>query len=278
MAVRRYPEPIHPGLRPWLDQVVCDDCHNVLAQLPDNSVDLIFADPPYNLQLQNELVRPNRTVVDAVDDEWDQFDSFAAYDEFTTRWLSACRRVLKDSGSLWVIGTYHNIYRVGRALQDLGFWFLNDIVWVKSNPMPNFRGVRFTNAHETLLWCKKSSDARGYTFHYHDMKAENGGKQMRSDWYFPICAGHERLRDAGGTKVHPTQKPLALLERVVRSASSPGDVVLDPFAGVGTTAVASLRHGRQYIAIEREPGYCAAAEERLAIERGGLAPIVAFGS
>ncbi len=278
MAVRRL-ERLNVGIERWHDSFVCGDCRDVLAQLPDRSVDLIFADPPYNLQLQNTLVRPDRSVVDAVDDAWDQFDSFASYDAFTRQWLAACRRVLKDHGTLWVIGSYHNIYRVGATLQDLGFWFLNDVVWVKSNPMPNFRGVRFTNAHETLLWCKKSPDAKGYDFNYHEMKAENGGKQMRSDWYFPLCTGGERLRDEEGHKIHPTQKPLALVERIVRACSDPGDLVLDPFAGVGTTAVAAVRNDRRFVCIEQEATYVAAAEERLARERAKLAQrLVAVGS
>ena len=189
------------SLQNWLDRVVCGDCLDVLERLPAQSVDMIFADPPYNLQLRNELQRTDGSLVDAVDDAWDQFDSFAEYDEFTRAWLRACRRVLKDSGTIWVIGSYHNIYRVGGTLQDLGFWVLNDVIWVKANPMPNFRGVRFTNAHETLLWCKKSERSTGIAFNYQDMKRENGGKQMRSDWYFPICGGTERLRDAEGNKI-----------------------------------------------------------------------------
>ncbi len=278
MAMRAI-EAAGSSLQPWLDRVITGDCVDVLEQLPEASVDLIFADPPYNLQLQNTLIRPDRSLVDAVDDEWDQFESFAAYDQFTRRWLSACRRVLKETGTIWVIGSYHNIYRVGGVLQDLGYWFLNDIVWVKANPMPNFRGVRFTNAHETLLWCKKSAGARGYTFNYHEMKADNGGKQMRSDWRFSLCTGGERLRDEQGNKLHPTQKPLPLVDRIVRASSQPGDVVLDPFAGTGTTAVAAQRHDRRYIAIEREPLYAAAAEARLAGEREAFeAPMVAFGS
>ena len=275
----RMPSLPHPDLRPWLDRIICGDCRQTLAALPEQSVDLIFADPPYNLQLQNELHRPDQSLVDAVDDDWDQFESFAAYDAFCREWLGLCRRALKDSGTLWVIGTYHNIYRLGAVLQDLGYWFLNDVVWVKSNPMPNFRGVRFTNAHETLLWCKKSSTSKGYAFNYQQMKALNGGKQMRSDWYFPLCGGHERLRDEQGDKVHPTQKPLPLVERVVQACSLPGDVVLDPFAGVGTTPVAAVRHGRHYIGIERDSHYAAAAEARIEAERDLRdAPLVAFGS
>ncbi|MBI5832911.1 MAG: site-specific DNA-methyltransferase [Armatimonadetes bacterium] len=267
------------SLQNWLDRVVCGDCLDVLERLPAQSVDMIFADPPYNLQLRNELVRTDGSLVDAVDDAWDQFGSFAEYDQFTRAWLKACRRVLKDSGTIWVIGSYHNIYRVGGALQDLGYWVLNDVIWVKANPMPNFRGVRFTNAHETLLWCKKSERSTGISFNYQDMKRENGGKQMRSDWYFPICGGLERLRDADGNKVHPTQKPLGLIERVVRSSTRPGDVVLDPFAGVGTTAVAALRHGRHYIGIEQESEYCTAARERIEREQQAVTmPMLAAGA
>lgn len=256
---------------PNRDEVLVGDCLDVLPQLPAGCADLIFADPPYNLQLRGDLHRRDGSLVDACDQQWDQFESFAAYDEFTRQWLTACRRVLADSGSLWVIGSYHNIYRVGSILQDLGFWVLNDIVWIKANPMPNFRGVRFTNAHETLLWCKKSEQATGVTFNYQQMKAENDGKQMRSDWYFPLCTGAERLRDEDGQKVHPTQKPLALLERVVRAASQPGDLVLDPFAGTGTTAVAALRHGRHWLAIEQDRGYAEVCRERLAAEAAALA-------
>lgn len=256
-------EPPHPALRPWLDQIHEDDCLALLPRLPAESVDLVFADPPYNLQLRQSLIRPNLSVVDACNDDWDQFDSFAAYDEFTRAWLRECRRVLKSTGTLWVIGSYHNIFRVGRLLQDEGFWMLNDVVWVKANPMPNFAGVRLTNAHETLIWCKKSESSTNYCFNYQQLKQLNGGKQMRSDWYFPVCNGRERLRDDEGNKTHPTQKPLALLERVVVATSRPGQVVLDPFAGVGTTAVAAARHGRHYIAIEREPDYVAAARQRL---------------
>lgn len=245
-----------------LDQILHGNCVEVLAQLPDRSADLIFADPPYNLQLQHELWRPNMTRVDAVNDEWDQFESFAAYDAFTRDWLAACRRVLKDNGTLWVIGSYHNIYRVGAILMDLGYWILNDIVWVKTNPMPNFRGVRFTNAHETLLWAKKSPKARN-TFHYHLMKTLNGGKQMRSNWEIPICSGAERIR-IDGTKAHSTQKPEALLERVLLSSSNPGDVVLDPFFGSGTTGAVAKRLGRHYIGIERDPDYVRVATERIA--------------
>ncbi|MCC6804504.1 MAG: site-specific DNA-methyltransferase, partial [Anaerolineae bacterium] len=244
-----------------LDQIIPGDCLDVLANLPTHSVDLIFADPPYNLQLQNALWRPNLTKVDAVDDEWDKFDDFADYDAFTRGWLAACQRVLKPTGALWVIGTYHNIHRVGAILMDLGYWILNEIVWIKANPMPNFRGVRFTNAHETLIWAKTSEKAR-YTFNYQEMKAFNGGKQMRSDWTIPLCGGSERIR-VNGAKAHPTQKPEALLERVIRAASNPGDVVLDPFFGTGTTGAVARRLGRRWIGIEREAAYIEVAQARI---------------
>ncbi|MEM8531255.1 MAG: DNA methyltransferase [Chloroflexota bacterium] len=246
-----------------LDCIYQGDCRERLSALPEKSVDLIFADPPYNLQLSADLWRPNMTKVDAVDDAWDRFEDFAAYDRFTHEWLSACRRVLKDDGTIWVIGSYHNIYRVGAILQNLGYWFLNDVVWVKTNPMPQFRGVRFTNAHETLLWCKKSQDQKRYTFHYHAMKTLNEGKQMRSDWQMPLCTGGERLR-VNGEKAHTTQKPEALLYRVILASSNPGDVVLDPFFGTGTTGAVAKKLGRHFIGIEREQEYIDVARERLA--------------
>ena len=244
-----------------LNQILVGDCLDHLASLPAESIDLIFADPPYNLQLRQELWRPNHTRVSAVDDSWDQFSDFQAYDEFTRLWLSACRRILKRSGTLWVIGTYHNIYRVGSILQDLEFWVLNDIVWIKDNPMPNFRGVRFTNAHETLLWVQKERGAP-YTFNYHSLKALNDDLQMRSDWQLPICTGRERLRD-GGEKVHSTQKPEALLYRIILASSQPGDIVLDPFFGTGTTGVAARRLGRQWIGIEQDAHYAELALQRI---------------
>ncbi|HVU10526.1 MAG TPA: site-specific DNA-methyltransferase, partial [Phototrophicaceae bacterium] len=236
-----------------LNQIIPGDCLDVLATLPAQSIDLIFADPPYNLQLQNTLWRPNLTKVDAVDDDWDKFEGFAHYDAFTRDWLAASQRVLKPNGALWVIGSYHNIHRVGAVLLDLGYWILNEIIWIKANPMPNFRGVRFTNAHETLIWAKPSEKGR-YTFNYKAMKALNDGKQMRSDWYIPLCSGGERIR-VNGEKAHPTQKPEALLERVLLASSNPGDVILDPFFGTGTTGAVAKRLGRHWIGIEREPAY-----------------------
>jgi modification methylase len=243
--------------------IIAGDCVAAMNALPPGSVDLIFADPPYNMQLGGELHRPDNSRVDGVDDAWDRFDDFAAYDAFTRAWLGAARRVLKDSGSLWVIGSYHNIFRVGAALQDLDFWMLNDIVWRKSNPMPNFRGTRFTNAHETLIWCAKSKDAR-YTFNYEAMKNLNEGVQMRSDWTLPLCTGEERLKGADGAKLHPTQKPEALLYRVLLAATKPGDVVLDPFFGTGTTGAVAKLLGRRYIGLERDSSYIAGAKARIA--------------
>ncbi len=242
------------------------DCLDALRHIPSNSIDLIFADPPYNLQLRaTDLRRPNETAVDGVFDAWDAFASFEDYDRFTEKWVQECRRILSPQGSLWVIGSYHNIFRVGTRLQDAGFWLLNDVVWIKANPMPHFRGVRFTNAHETLIWAKKSETATRTTFNYRAMKELNGGKQMRSDWYMPICGGRERLRDASGRKVHSTQKPASLLERIVLATSRPGDLVLDPFAGTGTTGLVAQRLGRRWMMIERDPGYCDAIEGRLVV-------------
>lgn len=246
-----------------LDQVIVGDCVAAIEALPPGSVDLVFADPPYNLQLGGDLRRPDDSLVDAVDDDWDKFASFADYDAFTRAWLSACRRALKPDGALWVIGSYHNIFRVGSILQDLGFWMLNDIVWRKANPMPNFRGRRFTNAHETLIWAARG-EASKYTFHYEALKGGNDDLQMRSDWYLPLCTGDERLKDEKGAKVHPTQKPESLLARVLLSASNPGDVVLDPFFGTGTTGAVAKALGRHFIGIEREHTYANAARERIA--------------
>jgi modification methylase len=243
------------------NKIIVGDCIEELRKLPEKSIDLVFADPPYNLQLANELYRPNNSRVDGVDDDWDKFASFESYDRFTRDWLAECRRVLKPDGSLWVIGSYHNIFRVGTALQDLGYWVLNDVIWRKTNPMPNFRGRRFTNAHETMIWASTGQKAR-YTFNYESMKALNEDLQMRSDWLLPICSGAERLKQ-DGRKTHPTQKPEALLQRVILAASHPGDVVLDPFMGSGTTAVAAKRLGRSFVGIEREKTYAKAARDRL---------------
>jgi modification methylase len=246
------------------ETIIQGDCLEALAQLPDRSVDLVFADPPYNLQLGGELHRPDHSKVDAVDDHWDQFASFEAYDKFTKAWMGECRRVLKDEGSLWVIGSYHNIFRVGVTLQDLGFWVLNDVVWRKTNPMPNFKGTRFTNAHETLIWAAKSRGQRRYTFNYDALKVSNDDLQMRSDWTLPLCTGEERMKDENGDKAHPTQKPEALLHRVLLASTRPGDVVLDPFFGTGTTGAAAKRLGRKFIGIERETAYIEVATRRIA--------------
>lgn len=245
------------------DQILNEDCLTALARLPESSVDLVFADPPYNLQLTGKLSRPDQSVVDAVDDEWDQFASFAAYDEFTRAWLAGARRAMKPNATLFVIGSYHNIFRVGSILQDLGFWILNDIVWRKANPMPNFRGRRFTNAHETLIWAARDANAKKYTFHYEALKAGNEDCQARSDWYLPLCTGGERLKDAAGAKTHPTQKPEALLQRVLLSASNPGDLILDPFFGTGTTGAVARKLGRHFVGIERDPVYARAAAARI---------------
>ncbi len=242
-----------------------------MKALPAASVDLIFADPPYNLQLGGELTRPDQSRVDAVTQDWDQFDAFEDYDLFTHAWLEAARRVLKDDGALWVIGSYHNIYRVGGMLQDNGFWILNDVVWRKSNPMPNFKGTRFANAHETLIWALKHKDQKRYTFNYNAMKSLNGDLQMRSDWTLPICNGSERVRRDDGSKAHPTQKPEALMHRVLLASTRPGDVVLDPFFGVGTTGAVAKRLGRRFIGIEREPEYAALARSRIAAVPAGEA-------
>ena len=250
-------------MKPSRNQILEGDCVARMAELPAGAVDLIFADPPYNLQLSGDLTRPDQSRVDGVDDAWDRFDDMAAYDKFTRAWLAEAKRVMADDATIWVIGSYHNIFRVGAALQDLGFWILNDVIWRKSNPMPNFRGRRFTNAHETLIWAAKDKDAR-QTFNYGAMKALNDDVQMRSDWLIPICTGAERLRDEDGKKAHSTQKPEALLHRVILSASNPGDLVLDPFLGSGTTAAVAKRLRRDYIGIERDLSYLELARQRLA--------------
>jgi len=272
-----------------LNKILQGDCIDAMNALPEKSVDVIFADPPYNMQLNDTLKRPDNSKVNGVDDAWDKFSSFSAYDEFTYRWLQAAKRVLKDTGTIWVIGSYHNIFRVGTALQNLEYWVLNDVVWRKSNPMPNFRGTRFTNAHETLIWAAKSADKGGYTFNYNAMKAMNDDTQMRSDWTLPICSGKERLK-SGGKKAHATQKPESLLYRVLMSSTKPGDVVLDPFFGTGTTGAVAKKLGRNFIGIERETDYIKVARKRIAetevldeeaqgfTESKRAAPRVAFGS
>jgi modification methylase len=265
MSSLRLAEEVTPaGRAGWLDTIIRGDCVAALERLPEKSVDVVFADPPYNLQLDGDLHRPDQSKVDAVDDDWDRFESFAAYDAFTRAWLLAARRVLKPNGTIWVIGSYHNIFRVGAIMQDLGFWFLNDIVWRKTNPMPNFRGRRFQNAHETMIWASRDAKAKGYTFNYEAMKAANDDLQMRSDWLFPICTGAERLKGKDGAKVHPTQKPEALLARIMMASTKPGDVVLDPFFGSGTTGAVAKRLGRHFVGVEREQAYIDAATARIA--------------
>lgn len=272
-----------------IDTILVGDCIKHMNALPAGSVDLVFADPPYNLQLEQGLTRPDQSKVDGVDDDWDKFDSFAHYDVFTRSWLKAARRILKPDGAIWVIGSYHNIFRVGAALQDLDFWMLNDVIWRKANPMPNFRGTRFTNAHETLIWAARDRTSR-VTFNYEQMKQANDDVQMRSDWLFPICTGAERLKDDDDEKLHPTQKPEALLYRVISATTKPGDVVLDPFFGTGTTGAVAKKLGRHFIGIEREDTYIAGALKRIAAIRPlsaatietavpkRTAPRVAFGS
>src|SRR5215470_9524873 len=266
--------PVSPEITE-LHRVVVGDCVAGLSHLAAGSVDLVFADPPYNLQLQGDLKRPDDSHVDAVNDDWDKFASFSAYDDFTHAWLAACRRVMKPSATLWVIGSYHNIFRVGSILQDLGFWILNDIVWRKSNPMPNFRGRRFTNAHETLIWAAREPGGKGYTFNYEALKAGNDDVQMRSDWTIALCTGEERLKNGHGKKLHPTQKPEALLARVILAASRPDDLVLDPFCGTGTTGAVAKRLGRRFVGIEREGSYAGAAKKRLAAAQPLPAPTLA---
>lgn len=256
-------ETTETGLCAYLNQVTVGDSIALMEKLPPASVDVVFADPPYNLQLQGALQRPDQSDVDAVDDAWDQFDSFAAYDAFTSAWLLAARRALKPNGTLWVIGSYHNIFRVGASLQDLGYWMLNDVIWRKTNPMPNFKGRRFANAHETLIWAARSEEGKRYTFNYDALKAANDDVQMRSDWTLPICTGGERLKNAEGNKVHPTQKPEALLARVLLASTKPGDVVLDPFFGTGTTGAVAKKLGRDFIGFEREHVYADAARTRI---------------
>ena len=263
-ALRSLDEPALAAQPRWLDTILKGDCVAALEKLPAASVDMVFADPPYNLQLDGDLLRPDQSKVDAVDDHWDRFESFAAYDAFTRAWLLAVRRVLKPNGTIWVIGSYHNIFRVGATIQDLGFWILNDVVWRKTNPMPNFRGRRFQNAHETLIWASRDRQAKSYTFNYEALKASNDDIQMRSDWLFPICTGAERLKNDDGDKLHPTQKPEALVARLMMAASRPGDVVLDPFFGSGTTGAVAKRLGRHFVGVEREQVYIDAAQERIA--------------
>ena len=252
------------GREAWLDTVLRGDCVSALEAIPDGAIDVVFADPPYNLQLGGDLHRPDDSKVDAVTDDWDRFESMRAYDHFTRAWLLAVRRTLKPNGTIWVMGSYHCIFRIGAIMQDLGFWTLNDIIWNKTNPMPNFRGRRFQNAHETIIWACRSEDRTDYTFNYESMKAANEDVQMRSDWTLPICQGGERLKDADGKKLHPTQKPEALLARVIQASTRAGDVILDPFLGTGTTGAVARKLGRHFVGVERESAYADAAEARIA--------------
>ncbi|MBP7240494.1 site-specific DNA-methyltransferase [Amaricoccus sp.] len=264
MSRTNWTDPHAPALE--LDVVHEGDCLEVMRSLPGGSVDMIFADPPYNLQLRGTLHRPDNSLVDAVDDDWDRFGSFADYDAFTRAWLGEARRLLRPDGAIWTIGSYHNVFRLGTAMQDAGFWILNDVIWRKSNPMPNFRGKRLTNAHETLIWAARSSQSR-HVFNYEATKELNDGVQMRSDWVIPLCTGAERLKGPDGAKLHPTQKPEALLHRIFVASTRPGDVVLDPFFGAGTTGAVARRLGRRYVGIERETAYVAAARARIAAVR-----------
>ena len=245
------------------NRIICGDTIEELKKLPDNSIDLVFADPPYNLQLNQDLIRPNNTKVDAVNDDWDQFSSFDEYDKFSKEWLTEVKRIVRPTGSFWVIGSYHNIFRIGFLMQNMGFWILNDVIWQKANPMPNFRGKRFTNAHETMIWASKNKNAKQYTFNYEAMKSINENTQMRSDWYLPICNGTERLKNENGKKVHPTQKPESLLHRIILSSSNQGDVVLDPFFGTGTTGAVAKRLSRSFIGIEKDSRYLSYAKKRI---------------
>lgn len=281
-------QPAGQQTQPPENRLLEQNCIDGLNALPAGTVDMVFADPPYNLQLGGELHRPNNTRVDGVDDAWDQFDDLAAYDAFCRKWLTAARHALKDDGSIWVIGSYHNIFRLGALLQDMGFWILNDVVWRKTNPMPNFRGRRFTNAHETLIWAAKSPKSK-YTFNYQSMKALNDDLQMRSDWTMPICSGQERLKDASGRKAHPTQKPEALLHRVILASTKPNDLVVDPFMGSGTTGAVAKRLRRRWLGFELDADYAAVARQRIdrvvpvddptlvAIESKREAPRIPFG-
>ena len=270
------------------NKIINGDSLKELKKIPSETFDLIFADPPYNLQLKNELSRPDRSKVKAVDDKWDKFESFKSYDEFTIDWLTECRRILKKNGAIWIIGSYHNIFRVGYIVQDLGFWILNDVIWNKNNPMPNFRGTRFTNAHETLIWASKNEKSK-YTFNYQSLKCLNDDLQMRSTWNLPICSGKERLK-SNGVKIHSTQKPESLLHRIILASSNKDDFILDPFLGSGTTAVVSKKLGSNYFGIEKEKNYFDAANKRLkntkiieneyldTLENNRTKPRIPFGS
>jgi len=244
------------------NKIIHGNSLEILKKIPDNSVDLIFADPPYNLQLSKSLLRPDQTKVDGVKEDWDNFDSFDHYDDFTLNWLKSCKKILKLNGSMWIIGSYHNIFRIGYMLQNLGFWILNDVVWVKNNPMPNFRGKRFTNAHETIIWVSKYKNSK-YTFNYESMKSLNGDLQMRSDWNLPICNGKERLKDENGVKIHSTQKPESLISRILLASTNVDDIILDPFFGTGTTGAVAKKLNRNFIGIEQDLNYVNSAQFRI---------------
>ncbi len=261
-AINMSKETLNENYNLPLNKIIKGDCIKSMRSLPDNSIDVIFADPPYNLQLKNDLSRPDSSKVNGVTEGWDRFKSFEEYDKFTKDWISEAQRILKPEGTIWVIGSYHNIFRVGNAMQNLGFWILNDIIWHKSNPMPNFKGTRFTNAHETIIWASKNHNSK-YNFNYHAMKSLNEGIQMRSDWYIPICSGGERIKDSNGNKIHSTQKPEALLYRVLLSSSKKDDIILDPFFGTGTTGAVAKKLGRNFIGLEREDIYINAAKKRI---------------
>ncbi len=261
-AINMSKETLNENYNLPLNKIIKGDCIKSMRSLPDNSIDVIFADPPYNLQLKNDLSRPDSSKVNGVTEGWDRFKSFEEYDKFTKDWISEAQRILKPEGTIWVIGSYHNIFRVGNAMQNLGFWILNDIIWYKSNPMPNFKGTRFTNAHETIIWASKNHNSK-YNFNYHAMKSLNEGTQMRSDWYIPICSGGERIKDSNGNKIHSTQKPEALLYRVLLSSSKKDDIILDPFFGTGTTGAVAKKLGRNFIGLEREDIYINAAKKRI---------------
>ncbi len=272
----------------FFNKIVNRNSLEILKKIPDKTFNLIFADPPYNLQIGEKLKRPDNSKVNGVNDKWDQFKNFEHYDIFSKTWLAECKRVLKDNGSIWVIGSYHNIFRLGYLLQNLDYWILNDVVWRKNNPMPNFKGTRFTNAHETLIWASKNKKSK-YTFNYQSLKCLNDDLQMRSDWAFPICGGKERLKN-NGKKIHSTQKPEALLHRIILATTNKGDLILDPFLGTGTTAVVAKKLGRNYFGIEKDKKYFEAADERInktkvieesyldTLENKKLKPRIPFGS
>lgn len=245
-----------------LNKVHITDSIAFMETLPEKSVDMVFADPPYNLQFYGDLFRPDQTYVKGVSEDWDKFDSNQAYDEFTRQWMQAAKRILKDDGAIWVIGSYHNIFRCGTVLQDLGFWVLNDVIWLKTNPMPNFKGTRFTNAHETMIWASKSKASK-YTFNYDSMKIINDDLQMRSDWVIPVCAGAERVKNKAGKTAHPTQKPESLLYRIILASTNPDDIIVDPFFGTGTTGAVAKKLGRNFIGIDQERAYAELAMERI---------------